>query len=277
MDEETDSTETASVGERLRAAREEKGLNLEDIASETRVPLRHLESLEAGDWERLPAPTYSVGFAKSYAGAVGLDRSEIAEQLKYEMGGTRTDTATVEHFEPADPARSMPRWLVLSAIVAIVLVVIVFTWLRNRELDGTDVPVATAAEEPDAAAPPVPGSPAAQQTQPTATPQGPVLLTAIEPAWIQVRDQGQTLFEGLLDPGETYQVPPSATAPVLRAGKPEALRVSVSGQTAPPVGPAGQVASNVSLRPADLMRTHAAEAGQQQQGTAAAPQNLLAQ
>ena len=272
MDEETDTTEIASVGEQLRAAREEKGLSLEDIASETRVPLRHLESLEAGDWERLPAPTYSVGFAKSYAGAVGLDRSQIAEQLKYEMGGTRADTTTVEHFEPADPARSMPRWLVLSAIVAIILVVVVFSWLRNRELAGTDVPVATSTEQPEAAAPP-----ATQQTQPTATPQGPVLLTAIEPAWIQVRDQGQTLFEGLLDPGETYQVPPNATAPVLRAGKPEALRVTVGGQAAPPVGPAGVVTSNVSLLPADLMRAPGTGAAGPQQDAAAAPQNSLAQ
>jgi len=41
---------------------------------------------------------------------------------------------------------------------------------------------------------------------------------------------------------------------VLRAGAPEALRVTVGNAVAPPVGPAGQVTSNVSLKPADLMR-----------------------
>ena len=75
MDEETELTGFPSVGERLRAAREEKGFSLEDLAAETRIPRRHLESLESSDWERLPAPTYTVGFAKSYASAVGLDRS----------------------------------------------------------------------------------------------------------------------------------------------------------------------------------------------------------
>lgn len=279
MDEETESTEYVSVGERLRAAREEQGLSLEDIAAETRVPLRHLESLEASDWEKLPAPTYTVGFAKSYAGAVGLDRTDIGEQLKDEMGGVRNDTSTVEHFEPADPARSMPKWLVLSAIVAILLVVLLFTWMRNRELNDTDIPVATAAEEPDSAEEPVAGSPAAVQPQQQAVPQGPVVLTATGPAWIRVTDQGQTLYEGMLQPGQSYTVPETATAPMLRAGAPEALRITVGNAVAPPVGPPGQVASNVSLAPADLMRSPGAQPGQQQpqQGAAAAPQNSLAQ
>ncbi|MFL6783842.1 MAG: helix-turn-helix domain-containing protein, partial [Sphingomicrobium sp.] len=82
--------EVATVGQRLRAAREEKGLSLEDLAAQTRIPQRHLESIERADWEALPAPTYTTGFAKSYASAVGLDRTEIGEQLRAEMGGSRS-------------------------------------------------------------------------------------------------------------------------------------------------------------------------------------------
>lgn len=274
MEEETGTIDVPPAGERLRAAREEKGVSLEEIASETRIPLRHLENLETGDWDRLPAPTYTIGFAKSYAGAVGLDPGEIGEQLRNEMGGYRSNTATVEHFEPVDPARTMPRWLVLGAIVAIVLVVLVFTWIRNSALDEEpEIPEQTIAERPETAAPPVAGSPAAANGIST-NPNGPVVLTATEPAWIQVRDQGRTLFEGILNTGQTYQVPPTATSPVLKAGKPEALRVTVGNEVAPPVGPAGQVTSNVSLQPADLMRTEEAQ-GQPQQGQQ--PQNSLAQ
>jgi cytoskeletal protein RodZ len=245
MDEETELTNLPSVGERLRAAREEKGFSLEDLAAETRIPRRHLESLEASDWEHLPAPTYTVGFAKSYANAVGLDRSEIGEQLRGEMGGYRTDTAVVETFEPVDPARTMPKWLVLSAIAAIILVVVFFTWMRERELTEPEA-APTVAEQPVQQPPPA--------VQPPAAAQGPVVLTATAPAWIQVKDQGRTLFEGMLNPGQRYEVPATATAPLLRAGAPEALRITVGSAVAPPVGPPGQVASNVSLLPADLMR-----------------------
>ena len=72
MDEEQVETDVPTVGERLRAAREEKGMSLEDIAAQTRIPQRHLEAIEASEWDKLPAPTYTTGFAKSYASAIGL-------------------------------------------------------------------------------------------------------------------------------------------------------------------------------------------------------------
>ena len=269
MDEETEIAALPPVGERLRAAREEKGFSLEDIAGETRIPLRHLESLEVADWARLPAPTYTIGFAKNYAGAVGLDRAEIAEQLRAEMGGYRNDTSTIEHFEPADPARAMPKWVVLSAIAAILIIVLVFTWISNRSV--SEEPTQAASEAP-ATQPPAATS-ATPQPQPAAA-QGPVVLTAIAPAWVRVTDQGKTLFEGVLQPGQTYQVPQTAAAPMLRAGAPEALRINVGNAVAPPVGPAGQVTSNVSLSPSDLMKGPQPNGPQQ---AAPPPQNSLAQ
>jgi cytoskeleton protein RodZ len=46
MDEDLLEPDVPTVGERLRAAREEKGLSLDDIAAQTRIPRRHLESIE---------------------------------------------------------------------------------------------------------------------------------------------------------------------------------------------------------------------------------------
>lgn len=248
MAETDEMIPTPSVGERLRAAREEKGLSLEEVASQTRIPRRHLEAIESADWERLPAATYTVGFAKSYASAVGLDRTEVGEEVRAEMGGQRPASNSAEVFEPADPARTMPRSLVIAAIVGIILVVIAMTWLNRRDLQPSEPAPVEASEEAPAVQPetaaPSPAAPAAG---------GPVVLTATEPAWIQVTDQDRTLFQGELAPGQSYEVPQTASAPLLRAGKPEALRVTVGGALAPPVGPAGRVASNVSLRGPDLM------------------------
>lgn len=248
-DEEAVETDVPTVGEQLRAAREQKGLSLEDIAAQTRIPQRHLESLEVGNWSALPAPTYTTGFAKSYASAVGLDRTEIGEQLRAEMGGVRATAPVAEVFEPADPARTMPKWLVFGAVGAVILLVVVMTWLNERSLSEADE--ANTAAVAEAAAPPT--APAPKPAAPPAA-QGPVVLTALAPAWIQVTDQGTSLFQGELAPGQSFTVPPSATAPLLKAGKPEALRVTVGTTVAPPVGPAGKVASKVSLKPADLLR-----------------------
>jgi cytoskeletal protein RodZ len=250
MDEELVEPDVPTAGERLRSAREEKGLSLEDIAAQTRIPRRHLESIESADWEHLPAPTYTVGFAKSYAGAVGLDRTEIGDQLREEMGGQRpAATVPAEVFEPADPARTMPKWLVFGAIGAVIVIVIVMSWLNERSLDQPDE-TNTVVAAPPAPAQPVPAAPA-----PAPTAQGPVVLTAVAPAWIQVTDNGTTLFTGELAAGQSYTVPQTATAPLLKAGKPEALKVTVGTTVAPPVGPAGKVASKVSLLAVDLLKT----------------------
>ncbi len=252
--------EVATVGQRLRVAREAKGLTLEDVAAQTRIPRRHLESLENSDWERLPAPTYTTGFAKSYASAVGLERSEIYEQLREEMGGVRPVYQTSEVFEPADPARTMPKWLVFGAIAAVLVLVLVMSWLNERSFSGPDGAanenVAEAAE-PVAATP----SPAA----PVQTASGPVVITANEQVWLQVKDGQTTLKEGLLEAGQSFEVPATAQAPVLMTGKPEAIRISVGTADAPPVGPAATTVRNVSLRAADLMRAPTAP------GTAPAP------
>ena len=252
VDDELANAGTPTVGERLRAAREQKKLSLEDIAAQTRIPQRHLESIENAEWDKLPAPTYTIGFAKSYASAVGLDRTDVGDQLREEMGGQRFASSQSEVIEAADPARTMPKWLVLSAVVAVIVLIAVMSMLNRRSLEQ---PAEVASNTPVAPAATPPAQPARQAAAPNpAAAQGPVVLTATAPAWVRVSDQGKTLFEGTMKAGQAYQVPQTATAPTLRAGAPEALRITVGNAVAPAVGPAGQVTSNVSLKGPDLMR-----------------------
>ena len=247
--EEQLEPELSTVGERLRAAREEKGLSLEDVAAQTRIPQRHLASIETADWDTLPAPTYTIGFAKSYASAVGLDRADIGNQLREEMGGQRFASNAADVFEPADPRRTMPKGLVIGAILILVVLIGVMSWLNKRSLEQPESQNNTVAEQASAPATPPKAAPA----QPVTAAQGTVVLTATAPAWIQVTDQGKSLFAGMLQPGQTYTVPANAAAPMLKAGKPEALSVTVGGAAAPAVGPPGKV-TTVSLSPAALMK-----------------------
>ena len=250
MSEVEHETEVAmTAGERLRAAREGLGLSLDDVATTTRIPTRHLTSLEIGDFTKLPAPTYSIGFARSYAGAVGLDRNEIGEQLRAELGGARLAPHQSEQFEPLDPARAMPRWLVFAAVAAIVAAALAFSWLSSRSLNAPDNVVAeeTGPLAPEPAAPLV-----AQGPQP-------VVITADQQAWIQVKDGATVLKEGVLEPGQSFEVPPTATAPVLTTAKAEALRISVGTASAPQIGPAATRLSNVSLLGPALLKGPAAQ------------------
>ena len=77
-------TPTAGAGDRLRSAREARRMELSHVAAETRIPIRHLESIEASAFDALPSRTYAIGFARTYARIVGLDEKSIADAVREE-------------------------------------------------------------------------------------------------------------------------------------------------------------------------------------------------
>ena len=254
-DIDQDQPEAQSVGERLRVAREAKGLSLEDVARQTRIPVRHLEHIEREEWDALPAITYSVGFARSYANTIDLDGARIGAEVRELLGGARVGgTTAAPYYEPADPARVPPRSLAIAAAAIAVLLVIAYLVWRNSAVDDgspADVAITQSDEQPAAnAAAPGPARPV--QAAPPAS-NGPVVLTATEDVWLKI-DQagGASLYMGTLKAGESYQVPAGAQAPKLRTARANVLRVSVGGTQIPPLGPPETTISNVSLLPADL-------------------------
>jgi len=241
------------VGERLRAAREAKGMSLEDVATVTRVPTRHLQHIEDGEWDSLPAITYIVGFARAYANAVGLDGPQVGSDLRDQLGAPQTSTASAP-YEPADPARVPPRSLaIVAAVIAVLLVGAYFIWRGSAvgesdpqaEAAAIGTPIVPQANAPQAATPARPAPAAAT---------GPVMLTATGDVWLRISDAGGTvLVERTLRAGETYEVPATAQRPELRAGRPDALRVTVGQTVIPQLGPSGRPIGNVSLLPSDLV------------------------
>jgi transcriptional regulator with XRE-family HTH domain len=67
----------SQLGERLRAAREEKELGLEQVAEETRIPLNYLEALENESWDAFTSDLHARGFLRNYASFLGLDPEEL--------------------------------------------------------------------------------------------------------------------------------------------------------------------------------------------------------
>ena len=122
MDENDDIIGSpAGVGAQLRGAREAKGLSLEQLAAETRIPQRHLIAMEAGDFAKLPGRTYAVGFARTYAKTVGLDQDDIAAGVRDELDVQSEEGHRPASFEPGDPARVPSRALGWFAAFAVLL------------------------------------------------------------------------------------------------------------------------------------------------------------
>lgn len=247
------------VGTKLREARESQSISLEDIARTTRIPLRQLENIENSDYEKLPAPTYSTGFVKAYALAVGLDPKAMAAAFREEIDYGSATQASGDYFEPTDPARVPPRSLAwIAAAIAIALIAAYALWRSGVfGLDADDRARMAAGTEPSAASEQADGV-ATEQATPTAPPpaDGAVVLEATDTVWLRIYDgeTGDRIHETEMQAGDRYEVPADAANPMIRTGRADALRVTVGGQPVDPIGPPQTVISDVSLLPADLVR-----------------------
>lgn len=83
-------------------------------------------------------------------------------------------------------------------------------------------------------------------------------LIAVRPAWVRVQAaNGSTLFEGILEPGDTFDVPVTEEPARLRVGESGALYFAVNGVAHGPVGARGMVTSNVALAPDSIVENFA--------------------
>lgn len=126
--------ESIALGMLLRTARERRGLTLQRIAHETKIPQRYLEALEHGHLEVLPGGTYRRGEVIAYADVAGVDRSVALAQL----------ARAVERPAPQNPApsaqgRQQPRRTIAGRVpwrlvaVAVIGVMMLVTLLRSRD------------------------------------------------------------------------------------------------------------------------------------------------
>ena len=69
-----------TLGEKLRQAREERGISISEVAEQTRISPMYLECIESDNYKPLPGGIFNKGFLKSYAKYVGLDEQEVLQE-----------------------------------------------------------------------------------------------------------------------------------------------------------------------------------------------------
>lgn len=223
-------TPVAGPGARLRAAREAMRVDLPHIAAETRIPLRHLQSIEDDQFENLPSRAYAIGFSRSFAKAVGLDPADITDGVRAELGdGSMRRTTPASSMEPGDPARVPSSGLAWAAAAAVLILAIgAFAFYRTYFGAGTDSGSLLAPETAPTVAAPVAAAPLAAPAG-----SGPVVLTATQDGvWVRLFEEGgERLTERTLARGESIEVPMTARDPRINTGRPDALTVTIGGQS----------------------------------------------
>lgn len=259
-------------GERLRQARERRGISLRQIAASTKISAAALDALERNDISKMPGGIFSRAFVKSYAAEVGLDPEETVREFVNRFDQVQPPTAqSVTVTIPAEEAefehrkRLAARVLIATIIGIPALALILYFTTRGRSTHSLRTEHLPAAVSPPAhdTIPPATTVGDAGQATGSAAPVAPVPSVAVADApaaavmldlhptgdcWVSLTVDGRKLFARIMHAGEREPHVVHREA-VVEVGDAGAFAFSVDGREGKPLGDRGQL-KTLKLTPA---------------------------
>ena len=118
------------VGEHLRAAREERGMDRQDVADQLHLRPTIIKAIEESDYETMPADLFLKGYVRSYARLTGQDGDELIARLDEELEPFRQEQQRESEPTPTEliHQKKMRRRRVGVAVIT-VMALVVFGWL----------------------------------------------------------------------------------------------------------------------------------------------------
>lgn len=239
-------------GHRLREARLEKRLSVEEVASRLRLDPRLIQALEQDDYGSLPEPAFVRGYLRGYARLLDLPVGPILES--YDRHGF-TGPGIVADIAKRPQARSSDLPVrAVTVLVVVVLGVFAAMWWGSRD-DGPGAPqeaVADLEEETPASAAVLP--PLQRGTE-LLLPPPPTPMEDKDPPPAASGAEGQAEGFANAPPGPETDLPPPASTSM----NPGATR-NAEGAPATPDAPPLEVTPPVSAGGDPAPQTSAGEA-----------------
>ena len=188
-----------TLGEKLRQAREERGISISEVAEQTRISPLYLESIEKDEYKILPGGIFNKGFVKSYAKYVGVDEHEALQDYSKQMAVGDSDP--LEEFRSYRPevltddrsSSSMVPTIVFAGIILALMtggILFVVNYIQNQQAEPQANLNAPAANSNAAAADDVVNT---SLSEPMSADQIVVELKAVtEPVWVSYTVDGTT-------------------------------------------------------------------------------------
>jgi cytoskeletal protein RodZ len=175
-------SDLAAFGAFLRDARERRGKTLQQIASETRIPQRHLDALEQGRLDQIPGGMYRRAEVRAFADAVGLDRGEALAHLEHVL--ENKDAFELPKVRDPLPEPRRRGWVVVTTLALLAAAAL---WAGSRweaqSAQIVDEPrPAQVVDGPAVSPAPIASAEAPQPAPPSEPPATPAPVASAEPA-----------------------------------------------------------------------------------------------
>ena len=245
-----------SLGDRFRAAREQRGLTLSDVAEQVRIRSVYLAAIEEENWKAIGAPVYIRGFLRTYARFLGLDPEDAVAAFNAADGPAQQASqpqAASSAYEPPTQRGSLAPLIWIAGIIAVALIGFVIYLYVTPARNGQQQLAATAAGQPTApslgngSATMAPGnvSPApygSASAAPSASPLPQTKTLAIHltaPSWLRVTVDGNVSIEGTFPAGTTKHF--HGKTALVRVGNAGGVEITVDGKPVGKLGATGDV------------------------------------
>lgn len=234
------------VGVRLRTAREQAGLTIEEISARTRIKPSALAAIERGEFDRLPGEFFTRAFLGTYARELKLPVAEV--MADYDAGRPAPPAPAPEPSPPNDGGnlleslRSFPLAGMTGAILALAIVLIAGAVVLNRPARpggpaaGEQGAVGTLGASP---VPTVPSPPAAAPATRAAPAKLAVEIRPSRRLWVTGYADGKRVLFRNIAAGERVEL--EGTELSFRVGDAGAFEYTINGAAARPPGASGEV------------------------------------
>lgn len=124
-------------GQRLREAREAKGLSVQDVAKALHMSTAYVKALEADDYERLPEAAFVKGYLRNYARLTGLPSDDVANMFSQVMAEEPAKNTTQERSEISNAQGVSQSWLLYAGAGAVALLLVLWWGLAPDAADDS--------------------------------------------------------------------------------------------------------------------------------------------
>ena len=275
------------IGDTLRAERERQNLTVQDVEKGTSIRALYIESIEAGDYSKLPGEVYTKGFIRNYANFLKMDASAIVKRYMEENHPEEVAASQIEQQQTEPTNASVPKVrqqapaapkvkpsgsgystgadfrqrvesshkkqnLLLIAVVVLAVAGGAYYLMSSDDSTATKKPAVTTTQQ-------------AKTTQPEAEKATVKKANGVElmakftdRCWTQVVVDGKTVYEGTMEKGksETWKGKEKA---VITVGNADAIDVTLNGQSLGKLGAKGQVVEKTYTPDGPVADTKAAD------------------
>lgn len=245
-----------SLGERFRAAREQRGQTLSEVAEHLHIRSVYLAAIEDENWNAIGAAVYAKGFLRTYARYLGLDAEEAVREFNAVHPMSEPPAAQAAPSRQREPGGGLRALLWAAGVVALGLIAfLVYVYFEppspasvagspstlsssaapvRSPLGGTGSPAASASASPLPSTSPSPSS-----ASPAQAGVRTLAIRLTQPSWLRVTIDGNVKIEGTF-PAGTDKTFHGGTA-LVRVGNAGGVDITVDGKQQGKLGGDGDV------------------------------------